>query len=337
MKIVSVEENLQNKWEDFIKDNSTDFGLLQSWGWGEFQKVLGRKIFRLVVVEQDQIMAVALVIKMPLGFGKFYFYIPRGPILLDNTGLVDSQYDVLTSLFAHLELLAKKEGAIFLRFDPAWQDNEQVAAIMNDFGFISAGQVQPKGTLILNLGASEEELLAQMKSKTRYNIRVAEKHGVEVDEGDGYFDDFWRLIQKTSDRQEISSHSKKYYQGILQSCSDKQSVFLAVAKHQGNVVAANMMVFFGDWLVYLHGGSDYRFRNLMAPYLLQWEMIKKAKHQGRKFYDFWGVDKEKWPGVTRFKLGFNPTASVTKYIGAWDAVYRPLWYNLYKLASKIKR
>ena len=167
-----------------------------------------------------------------------------------------------------------------------------------------------------------------MKPKTRYNIKIAEKHRIKIDQGKEYFEDFWELMKKTSKRDQFVSHPKEYYLKM----SDFMEIM--VAKYEDKVIAANLTVFFGDWCVYLHGASDYNFRDKMAPYLLQWETIKKAKKQGKKHYDFWGVDEKKWPGVTRFKTGFSPKTGFAEYAGAWDEAYASLWYGLYKLIKR---
>ena len=147
------------------------------------------------------------------------------------------------------------------------------------------GQVQPKQTLILDITKTEEELLAQMKSKTRYNIKVAQKHCVQIDEGKQYLDDFIRLTKKTAERDEFTSHSDNYYRQMFEALSPEGIMKLFVAKDEDKVIVANLVIFFGDWSVYLHGASDYDFRNKMAPYLLQWETIQLAKSHDKKYYD----------------------------------------------------
>lgn len=324
MKIIVCNNSYQEKWNDFIKNNSNDFGLLQSWQWGEFQNKLNKKIFRLAVIDDSEnILTVAQIIKVPLRLGKSYFYIPRGPIMSQKSKVQSRKSEDLNLLFSEIKKLAKKEKVIFLRFDPAWIDNE----LIKNLKFV--GQVQPQQTLILDLSKTEEELLKQMKSKTRYNIKVAQKHGIEILAEDQYFEDFWQLTQKTSTRQEITSHPKKYYQEMLKVLSSNGIAKIIVAKYQDKIIATNLVIFFNDWCVYLHGASNYDYRDKMAPYLLQWETIKKAKQQGKKYYDFWGVDEKKWPGVTRFKYGFAPNQDLTQYIGAWDEVYDAMWYNIY--------
>ena len=115
---------------------------------------------------------------------------------------------------------------------------------------------------------------------------------------------------------------------------EKGIVKLIAANYQDKIIAANLVAFFGDWCAYLYGASDYDERDKMATYLLQWETIKMAKREGKKYYDFWGVDEKKWPGVTRFKTGFAPNEKITEYVGAYDSSYGFLWYNLYKIIKK---
>ena len=334
MKAIICNNSCKKQWNEFIIKNSADFGLLQMWEWSVFQETLGKKTFKIVVEENNNILATALIIKQPLRLGKSYFYIPRGPILVDNRMVVEKQIELLELLFEKIKKLAKKEKAIFLRMDPAWKESEDLKNILLESGFKFSGQVQPKSTLILNLKKSKEDLLSEMKSKTRYNIKVAQKHGVTFDKGQKYFDDFWNLMEQTSSRQEIIPHNKNYYKKLLQVLSESNMAELVVAKYNNKVIVANFMIKNGLWCTYLHGASDYEHRNKMAPYFLQWESIKKAKEDGCSYYDFWGVDSDKWPGITRFKKGFNPEKEFTFYIGLWDEVYSHMWYNIYRLLKK---
>lgn len=333
MKAIFYQPQSAEKWDEFVRNNSSDFGLLQSSYWVKFQQSLGREVLMLAVEdEQQDILAVALIIKQPLKFGFNYFYLPRGPILADGRGDLDSQLSVMELLFAAIGRLALKHRAVFLRLDPAWQDNDSVRQLLSGLACQPAGQVQPRQTLILDLTKSGDELLATMKSKTRYNIKLAQKHGVKIISGREYFEDFWRLTEATSRRQEIVSHPRQYYKKILETLGDNASIMAAII--DGRVVAANINVLYGDWCAYLHGASDYAYRDKMAPFLLQWQGIIEAQKSGKKYYDFWGVDEAKWPGVTRFKKGFAPANDFILYIGAWDKIYRPLWYNIYKLATR---
>ena len=320
------------KWDEFIENNSSDFGLLQSWNWGEFQIGLGRKIIRLAVTdEKKNILGLAQIIKQPLRFGRNYFYLPRGPIICS-----ENADQALEFILVEIKKMARQEKVIFLRLDPAWLENSANQQRLKKYNCFYSGQVQPQKTLILDLNKSEDELSSRLKSKTRYNIKVAQKHCIKIDEGDNYFEDFWSLTVKTGERDNITTHPKAYYQKMLSALSASGKLKLIIAKYDNKPVAANLVAYFGKWCVYLHGASDYAYRDKMAPYLLQWEAILDAKARGFKYYDFWGADEAKWPGVTRFKIGFAPQNELVSYVGSWDLVYDKFWSNLYSLIKKIK-
>ncbi|MFH1225759.1 MAG: peptidoglycan bridge formation glycyltransferase FemA/FemB family protein [bacterium] len=299
------------------KDN-----FLQSDRWANFQEELGRKVWRFA--------GEAIVIKYPLPFGLGYLYCPRGPIKV-NKELIDRLKD-----------LAKKENIIFLRIEPPAEID------LKKFGFVETAPVQPKNTLILDLQKSEEELLNGFHQKTRYNIRLAEKKGVKVKIIND-IEIFCELMKQTVARDNFSSHPKNYYLKLVESKLAK----MFVAEFGGQIMAANLMVFFGDTATYLHGASADEGRNLMAPHLLQWAAIKEAKKQGYKYYDFWGVapaaspasrDKQAgrpvnqpnhpWAGVTRFKEGFG--GERVNYVGAWDLPVKKIWYIIYRMIKKLK-
>lgn len=323
-----LENNLsQKQWDDFVRRNAADGGYLQSWNWGELQASTGRKIFRLAATGDKKILAAGLIVKHALPFGQSYFYLPRGPILAAG----QTAKETWKFLLSEIKKLAKTEKAIFVRLDPPLTDEE----ILTDAGFRNVGQVQPKSTLILDLSLSEEKLLAQMKPKTRYNIKVAEKHQVKVKYSrgeNGAFEKFWQMMIKTAERDQIKTHSENYYRQML----EVPGFQLALAESGGQVLAGAILYDFGYWRIYLHGASDYEGREKMAPYALQWQMIKNAKSAGLKAYDFFGVDEAKWPGVSRFKIGFAPNQPLTVYVGAYDLVISKMFYLAYNLMRKVR-
>ncbi|MDD5043689.1 MAG: peptidoglycan bridge formation glycyltransferase FemA/FemB family protein [Patescibacteria group bacterium] len=325
MKIVEIKDKIF--WNNFVKQNGEYSAFLQSWEWGEFQKNLGRKFWRLGGEEDGQLIGVALVIKNNLPLGKSYLYIPRGPITTYN-----SQLETHNFLEKIIEYINDK-SIIFMRFEPPQQftiDNLQLTAK-------KVGAVQPEHSLILDLGKSEEELLGAMHPKTRYNIHLAEKRGVKV-----YFrkekedaENFWRLLQETASRDEFRAHDKNYYQRML----ELENVYVATAEYQGKVLAANIIINWGETATYLHGASSNQERQVMAPHLLQWETIKRAKAEGYKYYDFWGIappgssKAKSWAGITRFKKGFG--GEEVKYPGTYDKVISAWWYQFYNLGRKV--
>lgn len=280
---------------------------LQSWEWGEFQKRLNRQIWRLEI-EGEYV----LVIKMPLPLGRNYLYIPR-----TRVELTQSKLEVLREL-------AGQEKSLFVRIEPVRQD-------LRPLGLIKTKQVQPTKTLMLDLSLSEDELLAQMHQKTRYNIRLAEKKGVKLLESkEEQFVKFYDLLLDTYRRKAKGLHSRNYYQKLYLDHISK----IYFAEYGNKIICANMMIYYGDTMTYLHGGSSSADKNIMAPHLLQWEQIKLAKAQGYKFYDFWGIDEVKWPGVTRFKKGFG--GFEVDYSGAWELPINKVLYRVYKIIKRFR-
>lgn len=293
---------------------------LQSWFWGETTISGKEEVERFGAEDRGELVAVATVIKKPL-FGPFsYWYIPRGP-----------QGDRQGVEFILQELKKKKPKAVFLRFEPEdyVHDKEVIKNLVKTVDW------QPAKTLMLDLGGSEEELLGAMHQKTRYNIRLAEKKGVTVREGknsEADFREFWRLMSLTGERDGFRLHSFSHYQRLLEA---NKNIKLFFASYQGKNIATGLFCFFSGRVTYLHGASDSEARNLMAPYLLQWELIKQAKKEGFRYYDFYGISEEKWPGVTRFKLGFG---GFTKdYPGTHDFVFRPAVYHFYEFLRQARR
>ena len=286
---------------------------LQSPAWLAFQNSLNRKTWEIEGIN---------TIKYNLPFGKSYLYAPRcGGNFLS------------ASFLEKIREISAKENAIFYKVEPL--DFARGKPDLKSFGFIKSHNIQPRRTIILDITESEQELLGEMHYKTRYNIQLARKRGVEIKKQDTrnnnqtYFEEFWRLIKETTRRDNFRPHPKEYYRKML----EIPGVELFVAEFNGKVIAANIMIFYDKTATYLHGASDYERRNLMAPFLLQWEQIKEAKKRGCNEYDFWGIDEKKWPGVTRFKKGFG--GKEIFYPGAFDLIFQPIWYLIYKIARKI--
>ena len=179
---------------------------LQSWEWGKFQENLGNTIFRVGLEKDGELLAIATLVKKNIGLSKSYFYCPRGPVF-DEFRIQNLEFrmeEVENFLFSEIEKIAQVEKVIFLRFEPKFK-------IQNSkFKIIRSINLQPKKTLMINLSLSEEEILKMMHQKTRYNVRLAKKKGVEIVEG-GFdnFEEFWELMNRTSNRDGFRVHSKK--------------------------------------------------------------------------------------------------------------------------------
>jgi len=315
-------------WDAFIASASSPrktagAEFLQSWQWGEMLKAEGEEVLRLGVQNEKNsdrpaIYLAATLIKKPLDAGYFYWYAPRGPI-----GAREAQEFFLAAV--------KKidRRALFLRLEP--KDNPATRG----WGMIKeTAAIQPQKTLLLDLTEDEEELLAAMHQKTRYNLRLAEKKGVKIKKGSAAdWPEFWRLMNLTGERDAFRLHGAAHYKNLLS--IDKDFIKLFFAEYQGRNIAAGLFCFWKNKVTYLHGASDNEFRNVMAPYLLQWSVIKDARENGYLYYDFYGIDDKKWPGVTRFKRGFG--GREVNYPGTFDAVYRPALYYLYNFVRTFFR
>lgn len=275
---------------------------LQSKEWEEFQNALGRKTFRVNNI---------LLIKHNLPFSKSYLYIPRT--------------DLNEKMLKEVHQIAQKEKAIFLRYEPLTKRPEK--------NFLKTKSHQPEKTLILDLQKSEKEMLSQMHQKARYNIRLAQRHKLKVEKSNNLKDleIFWQLAKKTEKRGRFRYFPKIYYQKLIETLGKKDLVKIFTAYLNKKPIASNIVLFYRKTAFYLFGASDYQFRQYMAPHLLQWEAIKEGKKRGLKFYDLWGIDEKRWPGITRFKRGFG--GQEISYPGTFELPYHKFWYRLYKLAK----
>ena len=274
--------------------------------------------------------------RLPLGFK--VAYVPKGPAIDWNDPLT-----VNKSLTA-LKRFAQQRGTLFLKIEADADDAPSLKDLFQKAGFIPGAGVQPQATIIIDIESPEAAILAAMKSKTRYNIRLAARKGVAVRQGG--FEDlpiFDRLNQLTARRDGFAVHPPAYYQAAFQQFPPQNRALL-LAEFEGKPLAGLIIFVWEDRAYYLYGASGNEHRNKMPAYLLQWEAIKWAKAQGCRRYDLWGIPNAPvetleaeftqrhdglW-GVYRFKRGFG--GKVVYSLPAYDYVYnRPLYALFNKL------
>lgn len=320
---------------------------LQSWAWGRFKSRWGWEAMPLVMTVAEsswEPVAAALVLKRRLPRTPFcVLYVPKGPAL--------DYHDVARRrlVLEKLEKLAKEERAIFIKIDPevvhSWGlDGERVSPLGSSVARDLAGrgwlpsteQIQFRNTVELVLEGTDEQLLAGMKQKTRYNIRLAERKGVVVRPGTpADFPTIVAMYQETAARDGFTARPPDYYLDGWTTLYEAGMAQPLMAEVEGRPVAAVILVRFGDRVIYMYGASRSEDRERMPNHLLQWEAIRWARAQGCQVYDFWGapdefVEADRMWGVWRFKAGFN--GEVVRFIGAWDYPARPLLYRLYTQA-----
>ncbi len=314
--------------------------LLQSWEWGAVKAQTGWAAHRLIwtghagaAPAAAASLLVRRISRLPWGVA----YAPKGPVL--NW----SDPAAVELALAGVEAAARQRSAIFVKIDPDVEPGsaagQQVIAALRRRGWRpSAEQIQFRNTALLDLAAGEEALLAAMKPKWRYNIRLAERRGVQVRLGSP--DDlavFYALYVETGSRDGFIVRPFDYYEHTWRTFmqpADAQAPWAALllAEVEGDAVAGLMLFGFGATAWYLYGASSERQRNLMPNHLLQWEAMRLAAGRGCAVYDLWGApdvleESDAMWGVWRFKEGFG--AQFAPHIGAWDyAVNRPL-YRIY--------
>lgn len=326
---------------------------LQSKKWLRFQEETGRKTNCIsspqnFLQEGENEFGVGIIEhELPI-VGK-YFYVPRGPqIVAGDKGQMAGEMQKLIEL-------AEKRNAGWIRIEPENEESLELIGKSISHKILKAPHdMQPRENFVIDISKNEEELLAGMKPKTRYNIGIAKKKGVRIegarDKEQGtsrrHIEEFLRLTKEMAVRQGIKTHPEEYYRKMIGSLPEDM-LKLYVAKYDGKVIAANLVIFYWDTATYLHGASSNENRNVMAPYLLQWQAILDAREKGCRFYDFGGVKisgksqttsdkKNDWAGITKFKLGFSVETAPTVFPGSYDVIIAKRKYSAYRMMQKIK-
>lgn len=312
--------------------------ILQTWEWGEVKRKMGWIPLLVGLYEEGRLKGAILILKRRLpipGINKSIFYAPRGPVADTN------DHVLLDYLFQGLQTIAREHGAIFLKIDPdIEQSDEAFRSYLTSRGFKKTSTaegfegVQPTFVFRLDITPDEEQLLVQMASKTRYNLRLAQRKGVVVREATGQRDleRFYQILKETAERDRFLIRAYSYFEEIWEQLVECGMAKLFMAEYQGRDIAGTLAFILGDKAWYIYGASSNEYRNVMPNYLLQWTMIKWAKDNGCALYDFRGVPgniSEDNPlyGLYRFKKGF--AAVFTEFIGEWDLVYSPFFYWLW--------
>ncbi len=322
--------------------------VLQTWEWGQVKARFGWTPHAFLWGNETRPQAAALVLERHVPIGGFaarlrVMYVPKGPLM--DWGDADLRRQVLDDLQAY----ARRRGAIFLKVDPdvplgrgvpgepgAQEDplgrDWQQALAARGWRF-SREQVQFRNTVLIDLTPDEETLLARMKQKTRYNVRLARRKGVVVRVGNE--DDLpllYRMYAETAARDGFVIRPRAYYQAVWRTFMQAGMAEPLIAEVEGEPVAAVVIFRFAGRAWYLYGMSRAVHRNKMPTYLLQWEAMRRAKAAGCTVYDLWGApdvfdERDSMWGVFRFKRGLG--GEVVRTLGAWDYPARPWLYRLY--------
>ena len=294
---------------------------LQSWEWGEFRKSQGVKVVR---------------------FSAYQISFHRLPFLNFTVGYLPKSPFPDKKDLEKLKEIGKEQKAIFIKLEPNVEKKLSPNTYYLSPGLKIGKPLFTKYTSVIDLTPSEEEIFNSFKSKTRYNIRLAEKHGVKVqeDNSEKAFEKYLDLLFETAGRQGFYAHNKKYHRDQWKIMQPAGISHLFTATYRGKILSAFLLFTFNSVLYYPYGASTREHKELMAPTLLMWEAVKFGKSRGCTKFDLWGDTEPNPPpnhpyyGFHRFKEGFSP--KLVEFVGTYDLIINPTLYKIYQIADKIR-
>lgn len=325
LKNMIVREILPEEKEQY---NKLVGHVMQSYEWGEFRSVMGIKVLRMGYFEKDKLIGgFTLSIHSIPHTGFSVGYLPKG-FLPDEM------------LVSNLKKIGIENNCIFIKLEPNVERSDAVIKILDDLGLVnSLKSLFTKYTFQLDLSKSEDELMRQMREKTRYNTRLAIKKGVVVTE-ENSFEDYYTLMKETTERNNFFAHNENYHRKMWEIMSKNKVGHLLVARYQNTALTAWILFVFNNVLYYPYGASSSSYRELMSSNLMMWEAIRFGKKMGCNLFDMWGSlgpdpdPKDEWYGFHRFKEGYSPR--LVEFVGSYDLIINPKLYPLYFKLDKLR-
>ncbi len=310
---------------------------LQSWAWGEFRRQTGVEIERVGFFDEGKLRSAFQVFfhKIP-GFGGTAGYLPKGPM---------PDEEQLNAL----KQLGKKHNALFIKMEPNVAQPVgnpsaflQIGNFLSEHGAVPGKPLFTKYTFQLNLQSDEEKLFSQLTSKTRYNVNLAYKKGVQIYENSTAegMEQHIQIQAETTQRQGFYAHTPEYFRSMWKNLGSTGMMRIFEAVYQDQVLVSWIMFVCNGVLYYPYGASRSAFREVMPSNLMMWEMIKFGKAQGCTMFDMWGAlgpepnEKDPWYGFHRFKKGFG--GELTEFLGTYDLVLQPQMYPFFQFAEKVR-
>jgi len=312
------------------KFNSLVTHPLQSWEWGEFRKKTNIEVIRLGVYEKNSLKEAYQIFVHPLPKLPFnILYLPKGPKPNKN-------------MLKILEKIGKEKKAIMIKMEPNIKKDEKIEKLLLDNNCKKGKPLFTKFTFQLNLKQTPEEILKKMKPKTRYNIRVARRHNVEIIENNSLkaFEAYLKLTQETTKRQGFYTHSISYHKKMWESMRENEIAHLFLAKYKKEILGTYIFFIFNNILYYPYGASSRKYRNVMPLYALFWEAIKFGQKMNCHTFDMWGspgpnvTPKDPYFGFHRFKKGFG--GELVEFLGTYDLIINPKLYPLFNILNNLR-
>ena len=331
MIVREVEENEKDAY------NSVVSHVVQSWEWGEFRKKVGLDLVRLGHFDGKKLLTAYQLTLHPVPiFNQTIGYFPKGP--MPDTKMIEG----LASVAANKNLaFIKMEPNVLVDENTRETAKEQVLRLDKRL-FVSKKPLFTKYNFLIDLAKSEAELTQGMHPKTRYNIGLAQRYGVQVYDSTRPedFEIYLKFYFETTKRQRYFGHTPAYHKLVWETLAPAKMARVMIAKYQGKPLVAWMLFNFRDTLYYPYGGSSVEHKEVMASNLIAWEAIRLGKKLNLEVFDMWGAlapdasQKDPWFGFHRFKAGYGPAH--VEYIGTYDLILKQSIYKSLNFADKFR-
>jgi lipid II:glycine glycyltransferase (peptidoglycan interpeptide bridge formation enzyme) len=286
---------------------------LQTTYWGQFRKAWGNEVL-------ETKWGILTLHKLPFTSYKLAIF-EKGP---------KPSHEMLTDL----KKIGKENNIVFIKLEPNVKKEPKLITLLVKNGATPGRRLFTPSTFQIDLTPSEEDLMKSFSSKTRYNIRLAQKHGVTVkeDNSEKAFNRYLELTRETVSRQGFYAHTEKYHRLMWKFLRKGNIAHLLTATYKGKIITTWILFAWKDFLYYPYGASTEEYKNVMANNLIMWEAIRFGKKLGLTTFDLWG--REEGKGFTKFKEGYHP--KIVEFLGTWDLVINKPIYELYRIGERIR-
>ncbi len=321
--------------DDYVRENHPEANFLQSAGWGKVYQIDGEKVYYFGLYDNEEIIGSAVVILKKAKRGA-YLEIPGGP-LLDW----DRDKRAVKAFMAEIKKVAIENDCVFVRMRPNVPDDYNNRQLVKELGLVpSPMHLHAEHTVVLDLNLSEEDLMKDMRRQTRYEVRRAQKMGIEVtfDTSKYAFTDFYQIQLETAKRQNFIPSTQAFIEAQHEAFGEAARIYTASLK--GRPLAKGLIIMQSPEAVYHEAASTEEGRKYPGAYALQWQVIRDAKDLGMKRYNLFGIappnsPKHRYAGVTTFKTGFG--GSKVTYLPAHDLVIRPIHYQFVHMLEMARK
>lgn len=346
MKYIFKELHEKSIWNTFLGSfATTNQGIpvntfIQSFNWLEFQKSNGNQIYPLAIYDEaNNIVGLSAGVIIRARRGN-YLYVRNGPV-------IDwSNIELVNQLTTHLKDYARKQELWFIRISPLIEKNSIAEKFIQNQKWVDCPMhdVEALDTWIINVQRKEDEIFNDQRKKTRYEIRKAEKLGIEtvITQDPVHIQDYYEILKDTVQRQGWNAYSLKYIQREFEAFVKDKMATIILMRYENKYIAGGIFIHFNRQTFYHYGASLTAYKHLPAAYLMIWEAIKLSQKRKDLFFNFWGITPENkknhpWDGLTQFKMKFNGQAQ--RWAQSKDIpVSKKYWLtNLYERIDKHRK